>query len=433
MELLLNSLRSFFQTYGLAKTYWIAYSGGLDSRVLLQLCADLRAELPIQLRVVHVNHSLSPYAAEWAAHCSGVCRQLQIDYLQQTIDAKPALGESPEAAARHGRYAVFAELLADNDILLTAHQQDDQAETLLLQLLRGAGPKGLAAMPMIKRLGKGWHARPLLEFTRGELQRYADAKQLQWIDDESNLNTDFTRNFLRHDVLPLLKTRWPTVTKTLTRVADNCAEAEEIIADVAQQDLLAALANDDRYTLSVKKLAIFSPARQRQILRAWFAALKYPLPSAIKLKQIQQDCLREREDKAPHLQWGNVELRRYLDELYVMPYLQPQQRQQVFQWDLMQPLVLPGLGELQVVGQVLQPKPVQVRFRQGGEVCQLPGRAHHHELKKLMQAWQIPPWQRNRIPLIYFEDRLIAVVGYFVDPALILGEKIDFRLIVSSK
>lgn len=413
MESLFNSLKAFFQEYGFSRTYWIAYSGGLDSRVLLQLCVVLRTELPLKLQAVYVNHGLSPNAAIWAEHCENTCRALQVDFQYKTINAKPEIGESPEEAARLGRYAVFAELLAPDDLLLTAHQQDDQAETLLLQLFRGAGPKGLAAMPKAKPFAKGLHLRPLLDYTRQDLEEYAKVHGLQWIEDESNLNTHFTRNFLRHDIVPMLKKRWPTVIKTLARAAENCAEAVEIMEDIAQKDLLESVdIIKNKRLLSVTKLAALSPARQRQVLRAFIYELKFPLPSAVKLKQIQHDFLQAREDKLPCMQWGNAELRRYNDYLYLMHRLLPHDALAVFYWDMQQPLTIPGVGDLHVTKNISQDKQVIVRFRQVGEVCQLPGRKHHHELKKLFQLWKIPPWERDRVPLVFLEDQLIAVAGY---------------------
>lgn len=474
---LIQSVKNFFQQYGPARTYWIAYSGGLDSRVLLQLCAMVRMELSISLRAVHINHGLSPNAAQWSAQCAKDCGDLQIDFQQRTIDAKHAVGESPEETARQGRYAVLAELLQPHDVLLTAHQQDDQAETVLLQLFRGAGPKGLAAMSKIKVFAKGFHARPLLNFTREDLKHFAEANQLQWIEDESNLNTGYTRNFLRHDIMPLLKKRWPNMSNTLSRSAENCAEMVAVVEEVAVADLrelggLRQISAQDpslyvcsekmipvfpssaideqkspvsnhpcvhkgylppllsaqqlfsyeklvqtsgQHTLSIKKLLQLTPARQRQALRTWFSLLEFPVPSAIKLKQMQQDFLHAREDKYPHIQWKNVELRRYHDELYLMKSLPEHDPTQLFHWNLQRPLTLPNIGVLSVNQNTSHLKEVIVRFRQGGEVCQLRGRTHHHELKKLLQIWNIPPWERDRVPLIYLDDRLIAVVGYFLD------------------
>ena len=321
---------------------------------------------------------------------------------------------------------MFTERLNSGDILLTAHHQDDQAETVLLQLLRGAGPKGLSAMPRLKPLGKGFHARPLLDVSREELMRYAQARTLNWIEDESNSNTHYMRNFLRHDILSRLKTRLPTITKTLARVADNCAQVQELLRVTAKQHLQNMLGSSPQQ-LFVPALLKHDALQQSAILRTWFEELNYPIPSAVKLQQIQQSFLSIRQDKVPHIHWGNVELRRYRDYLYIMPCLVSHDKYRTYEWDLSQSLNLPAIGALQATSQQgqglrLDIQKVLVRFRQGGEMIQLPGRSHRHEVKKLFQAWGIPSWQRDRIPFIFVGDQLAAIVGWAVD-AMFVAEK----------
>ncbi len=423
MESLFDCVKKFFLAQGFDRTYWVAYSGGLDSHVLLHLCAELCAIYPIKLRAIHINHGLSPNATAWSTHCENNCRDLQINLTQKSINAKATTGKSPEDIARLRRYEIFAELLMPNDFLLTAHQQDDQAETVLLQMLRGAGPKGLAAMPQIKAFARGFQARPLLDFTRAELQSYAEQNQLCWIDDESNTNVSFTRNFLRHDVIPILKKRWPTVTNTLARVAENCAEAQQLLDLISANDL-AAVKGSEPNTLSTKKLLALDSARQRQVLRAWLNELHFPIPSVLKMRQIQENFLLARADKLPHIVWADVELRRYRDVLYAMRCLPLHDATQVVAWNLQQPLELTSGGVLQakrVKGQGLLANisAVSVRFRQGGEQVRLPGRRCHHELKKIFQEQGILPWQRERVPLIYVGDQLAAAVGIFVAESFI--------------
>ena len=243
------------------KTYWVAFSGGLDSTVLLHLFSDLRELHEIRFKAIYVNHG-SHNALAWAKHCKETCQTLQIEFVDEAIPLQKTLGQSPENRLRQERYAIFTEEVLDHDYLLTAHQQDVQAETVLLPLLRGAGPQGLAAMPHIKPFAKGFHARPLLNFSRAELKDYAEEKQLQWIEDESNTDLKLTRNFLRHDVMPVLTKRWPNVGKTLCRVASHSAKAEELMASVAKNDLATVTdeGSDSRsITLSIKKLLQFSP------------------------------------------------------------------------------------------------------------------------------------------------------------------------------
>lgn len=445
MSKLINTVKEFCLNQGFEKTYWIAYSGGLDSLVLLHLFAELRLIYPLKLRAVYINHGLSQNAANWAVQCAEQCRQLQIDFCDKKIEIE-TVDKSLEEAARDCRYAVFAECLEVNDVLVTAHHQDDQAETVLLQLVRGAGPKGLAAMPAIKPFAKGFQARPLLDFTRKELKEYAEQNQLRWIEDESNTNTSFDRNFLRHHILPVLKTRWPGVTNTLSRVAENCAEAQQVLDEFVLKDLafvgessLSSLQNSQETTpstLSIKKLLQLDPVRQRHVLRAWFHKLHLPTPPSVKLQQIQTDMLNAQEDKLPHLVWSNVELRRYRDDLYVMLCMAQHDATQSYEWNFLQPLDLPNVGTLCALltkGQGLRTdvQQVSVRYRQGGETLRLPGRKCHHSLKKLFQDWGIPPWQRDRVPLVYVGEKLAAIVGFFISEELeARGDEEGYKLML---
>lgn len=420
---LLAAVRHFLHHFlhynkGLGKTIWVAYSGGLDSHVLLSLCHALRSELNFSLRAIHINHGISPHAASWEQHCKAVCTAYQIDYVARSVQLDLAAGISVEEAARIKRYAVFAECIQTGDILLTAHHQDDQAETTLLQLLRGAGPKGLAAMPTLKPLADGWHGRPLLTFPRDVLQDYAEAHRLCWVEDESNLNLKLTRNYIRHAILPLLKQRWPSVTATLARSAAHCSESQVLLEEFALDVCIRARGSREN-TLSVLKLAALRPDQQRLVLRSWIQQQGFMLPDARKMASIQQNVLTAASDRRPCVRWQGVEMRRYRDDLFVLATLPPHDSKQVLAWQLEQPLALAELGTLQaalVSGQGLSAdiKQVSVRFRQGGELACLPERGRH-TLKNLLQEWGVLPWERDRIPLIFIEDMLVGVVGYFID------------------
>ena len=434
MDLLFKSVKELCLTQGFEKTYWVGFSGGLDSHVLLHLLSRVRSHYPIKISTIYINHGLSPNATKWAMHCADVCNKLQVEFKACVVDIDPFSEESPEALARDHRYAVFAEWLAEKDVLLTAHHQDDQAETVLVQMLRGAGPKGMAAMPHIKPFAEGFHARPLLKFTRTELQNYAEQHQLQWIDDESNKDVKFVRNFLRHDVLPILKNRWPSVTNTLARVAENCAEMHQLLDEVISHDLRAVKGSVEN-TLSIQALLQLSSMRQRYVLRAWLTELHFPIPSFIKLQQIQQDMLFAREDKTPHFSWRGVELRRFRDDLYAMLCLKEHEPSQVIKWDFAESLQLPHLGMLSATrvpgrGIRLDVDNVTVRFRQGGEVLKLPGRQCSHALKNLFQEWGVPLWQRDRLPLIYVGEKLAAVVGYGIHEEFEVDEYSDGYVLI---
>lgn len=413
-----ESVREFCFHHGSEKTYWVAYSGGFDSHVLLSLCVELRNTFPIKFRAIHINHGVSPNAEKWSMHCAYVCERVGIDYVERTIKINLSPGKSLEEAAREKRYAIFAEYLSEGDILLTAHQQDDQAETVLLQLMRGAGPKGLAAMPVIKPFARGFHGRPLLNFPRTALQQYADERQLKWIDDESNFNVKLTRNYIRHEILPLLKKRWPAVTNTISRSAAHCAEAQVLLEEFAVEERQKVKGSHD-FTLSVEKLLQLDSARQRLILRSWIQQLEHPIPDARKIESIINNVLTAAWDRLPCISWKETELRRYRDDLYLMVPLSEHDTQKRYSWDLIKPLALSGIGVLHsssIYGRGLRAdiKQVSVRFRQGGEIAALPERGCH-TLKNLLQEWDVLPWERNRIPLIFVEKKLAAAVGYFID------------------
>ncbi len=409
-------IKEFILAHGVDKKYWLAYSGGLDSHVLLHLFAKARSLYPIDLKAIYVNHGVSSHALAWEKHCRKKCDELNVTLIQKklTISSNTNL----EDQLRQSRYRLFEELLEPNDILLTAHHQNDQAETVLLQLCRGAGPQGLAAMPRIKRLGQGFHARPLLDLTREELQSYAEHHELHWVEDESNTNTQFTRNFLRHEIIPILTKRWPGITKTLARTAEHCALAQQWIDQTAEH-CLARVKGTLPNTLSVKKLLQLNSIEQRHTLRAWIEQTHFSLPSAVKMQQILQNILLAGEDKMPHVHWGNVEIRRYRDNLFLSERLGEHDAKQIIPWKLSEPLTLPHIGTLQTLpskGEGLRAdiENVTVQFRQGGETLRLPGRKHHHELKKVFQMWGVLPWLRDRIPLIYVDGVLAVIPGWWI-------------------
>ncbi len=413
----------------------VGYSGGLDSHVLLHLLAAHRASWPERtLAAVYVDHGLQTASASWGEHCARVCRELTMPFRVLRINARPMAGESPEAAARRARYAAFAAELGPDAALLTAHHRDDQAETLLLQLLRGAGPHGLAAMPTVSRLGQGWRLRPLLDIARADLLAYAHEHGLRWIEDASNADTRFDRNYLRHQILPLLKERWPAVSRNLARSAQWCAETTTWLDAEADIDL-AHVATHRPDCLDLPALRELSELRQRNGLRRWLRRLGLPVPDRRQLHHILHDALTAAPDRNPCVRWAGAEVRRYRDGLYAMPALTPHDAQQTLVWrasgDGWLPLELPGVGWLRmerIVGaglraEVLAGGSLLVQFRQGGEQFRPVGRSHSQELKKLLQQAGIPPWERDRLPLLYSppaptlppqgggSEPLLAVVG----------------------
>jgi len=379
-------IKNFLQNHCANKNIFIGFSGGLDSHVLLHLTAKYRFDIPFNLFTIHVNHNLNLAADQWQIHCEKITNDLNIKFFSEKLIIVP--NDDLENQLRIARYKIFKKYLQKNDILLTAHQQNDQAETILLQMLRGAGPKGLSAMPLIKSFGQGQLARPLLNCSRNDLLQYAIKNNLNWIEDDSNQDTKFSRNFLRHKIFPTLIERWPAANKTLSRVAEHCAEQEKLLAEYIEQDLNFCVGTKVK-TLSVKKLMQINEIRRKAILRSWIGAQQFQMPPSKKLHEITTNILTASCDRQPYLTWDNVEIRRYRDDLYIMQKLAPHDASQIIQGEI------PGKT---------------IRFRQGGEKILLPGRAHHHCLKKVFQEQGIPPWLRDRIPLIYQENELIGFV-----------------------
>jgi tRNA(Ile)-lysidine synthase len=395
----------------------VAYSGGIDSHVLLHLCYMSG----LSVRAVHIHHGLQAEADSWDEHCRNVCAKIDIGYKCIHVDARPEPGESPEDAARNARYRALENELAAGEVLLTAHHQDDQAETLLLQLMRGAGPAGLAAMPLIKPFGKGYQLRPLLGFSQRQLRDYARQHKLAWVDDPSNADTSYDRNYIRKQVMPVLTQNWPNASQSLSRAASLQQDTLEIIDVMAATDL-AAVATQQANSLSITKLRQLTESRQYNVLRYWINNAGFDKARRNILQEVIESVLPAAEDAAPLVLWGNTEIRRYHDALYILQALNSHEIHHVYAWDGEQPLYVETLHlELrleQSLGKGLMQNAVArgltVRFRQGGEQIKPHGRQHTHSLKKLMQDAGIPPWQRNRIPLIYIDHELACVCGYWV-------------------
>lgn len=417
-EYLLHQL----QSRPLPAAWQVAYSGGLDSHVLLHTLAGLRDRLGLPVGAVHVNHGLQDAAPAWEIHCRRVCGLLDLELTVLHVNARHANGESPEAAARQARYAALAAWLPRENCLLTAQHQDDQAETLLLQLLRGAGVHGLASMPTWSKFGQGAHMRPLLAVSRQCLHERAVVDGLAWIEDPSNAETGFDRNYLRHSVMPLLQSRWPALSGNLARSASHAAEAAGLLDAVAASDRQHAGGRQPD-TLSLSALTGLPTARQRNLLRYWMKQLSGHAPSTVVLGRVMNEVLHCRPDAAPCVRWGAYAVRRYRDELFVLAQAAQSAPPLECSWQLREPLALPGSGGVltatRTLGQGIRDSAVvadgiHIRWRQGGESCRPAGRDHHHTLKNLFQEAGIPPWQRARIPLLYIGDRLAAVAGLWV-------------------
>jgi tRNA(Ile)-lysidine synthase len=393
----------------------VAYSGGLDSTILLHALVRLSADDPeLRVRAVHVDHGLHANSAQWRQHCQREARALDIDCVTCVVQVDAESETGLEAAARDMRYRALRALLHDGEVLLTAHHADDQVETLLLALVRGAGVRGLSAMPDIQRFDPGWLARPLLDHTREELEAWARAERLSWLEDPSNEDRSLDRNFLRHEVVAKLRTRWPAVAHSANRSAAHAREAAELLDDLAAIDSAGLRLGP---CLRVEGLRELEPARRRNVLRHWLRSRGAQAPSTRKLAAIDHDMLLAREDRVPCIEWEGVRLRRHRGLLYCDSSDPPDLGGARIPWDARESLRLPGdLGRLRIergpegrLAASALSHGVDVRFREGGESLRPAGDAHHRTLKKLLQSRGVLPWWRNCLPLLYTGEQLIAV------------------------
>lgn len=403
----------------LAGRYCVAWSGGVDSTALLHALLELSAARPgMALRALHVEHGLHADAPRWARHCEVKAADLGValDVLRVQVVAD---GRGLEAAAREARYAALEFRLAPGECLLTAHHLDDQAETVLLQLLRGAGPRGLAGMPAARPFGEGAHLRPLLGFGRDAIQAYARRARLEWLEDPANDDERFARSYLRSRVMPALRARWPDASRSIARAARHQAAAGALIERAAAQ---AAEPLTEGECLRADGLASLEAPLQHAVLCHWIRSRGFPLPGAARLATILDDVLHCRRDAAPLVSWPGAELRRYRQRLYLLEPLAPVVPPHQPAWRTDHPFELPAdLGSLRAVpavgagiraGEVLR-----VAFRHGGERIRPLGTAQAKSLKKLFQEAAIVPWMRERVPLVYAPGGLAAVADLWYEQA----------------
>lgn len=428
-------------------TLLVGFSGGLDSTVLLHNLSkvikknfSVNTQFPTSktLIALHINHQISANAEYWQMHCQKVCKQLDVPIIIKKVLIP--LKKNIEEQARTVRHSVFLNYLRqhssqDNKIaLILGHHQNDQAETLLLQLFRGAGIMGMASMPSIKTLGNGRLFRPFLDFARSKLEDYARANSLEWVEDESNADIHFSRNYIRHQILPLIQERWPGVLKSLSRTGKHCEEAQSNLEYLAKKDFPDFCWDSKQFPL--EKLNLNLPqARIANILRLWFSCNGVRPPSVQLMNQVQYNVIQAAHDAQPKLYLGkHIWVKRYCRQLYLIVdevannkdsfnqvnLIEKKSKTKFLDWtSFPQPLNLGSeIGQLcpQAVTEkgILFParSSIKVCFREGGEAFYWRGQTKR--LKKLFQEWQVPPWQRDKIPLIYINEQLACVVGYAI-------------------
>lgn len=410
----------------------VAFSGGVDSTVLAHALIRQRRKFS-SLRLIHVDHGLQAASGEWSAHCARQARAWHVPMISLKANIRRTRGESPEAAARDARYDLIANVLEPGEVLVTAQHRDDQVETLLLQLFRGAGVAGLAGMPDKARFGRGFILRPLLESTRAEIEAYAKANRLEWVEDPTNATTRFGRNYLRNRVLPLLRERWIGVDESIARTARHMAEAAKLLDTVALRDLASVA---DGVGLNVAALRSLPGARRRNALRAFIARAGVELPSTAKTMEISGSLLAARPDAQPEVRWSGCILRRRGGRLELQ-VISEQGGANKFEtvlkswdWSREREYIVNGAGDSLALLEDADgpidldklPARLDVRPRTGGERLRPGPRARMQTLKKLLQAARVSVEVRARVPLLFAgvgpKAKLIAAGDRWIDASV---------------
>lgn len=406
-----------------AQGFLIALSGGLDSTALLSLFAKQREKYPyFALRAIHIHHGLSPNADSWAQHCQALCERFRIPLIVERVQVDRTKGI--EAGAREARYQAIAKQILPHEVLVTAHHLNDQTETFFLALKRGSGLQGLSAMQPESELFGMKIFRPLLSFSRPQLEQYVRHEKLNWIFDESNADNHYDRNFLRNQILPELRQRWPYFDRAVQRAAQHCFEQQQLIDELLKECYQAHCQRKEEFQLV--HFIDYSNAKQTALLRRWLFENHSEMPSQRQLLQLIQDVIFAKVDANPQFHLGEKVIRRYQNSLYLTDNFR----------DLSgicldfteNSLVLPdNLGMILKQGTkthfvfswqnhlVELPKttePIQIRFHYSGKIKHHPKRPRE-TLKKIWQELGVPPWLRNRIPLIFYGEQLQCAVGFF--------------------
>lgn len=400
--------------------FLIGLSGGVDSVVLLHLFSRTQ----FNVRAIYIHHGLSPNADNWANFCEQYCRQLNIPFILQqvTVDSR----EGIENGARTARYQAFKQHLIPNEILVTAHHLDDQAETFLLALKRGSGIQGLSAMQTVSFLQNFAVFRPLLGFSKVELLNYAHQHKLCWIEDESNTDSRYDRNFLRNEILPILNHRWQAFSQMVARSAQNCAEQQKLIKELLSEELSKRIGEKQQF--SIIGFEDFSKAKQQQLIRLWLEKSSIMMPTQTQLQAVIFELIFAKPDRTPQLKIGKKIIRRYQQAIYIT---EEKSKIPEFEIELKSEteLVLPyQLGTLIRQHQDIIYKqnektrrlqlPIELaeltvlfKIGQRGKVKQY-GKKHREEMKKIWQLYQIPVWEREHTPLIFWQDELVTCLPY---------------------
>lgn len=403
------------------KNVIIAYSGGVDSHVLLHLAAS-HVDLKPRVTAIYVDHGLQLEAKGWAGHCQTVAYDLGVKFKCLAVKIKRTAGQSLEELARDARYQALKTILGCDDVVLFAQHREDQMETVLLQLFRGAGVQGLSAMPQTMAFGAGTLIRPFLDVSKQEINDYAVKNKLCWVEDPSNKSDEFDRNFLRNQIVPQLKQKWPALDKTVARSARHCASAHQLTESVAEE-LLNQVRGKSGQVLSIVRLLALDDSKQYLVVRQWFKCQNLKMPSEKRVQSILNEVVKAKAEAHPEIKTQAYCIRRYRGELFCIQPTGFDGLPAELQWVAgVKQLLLSDGSKLELLESsigipkaVWESAEVKVRFRQGAEKISLPGRVGRHTLKNLYQEKAIPPWQRGKIPLLYLNNKLAAVADLWVD------------------
>lgn len=412
-DLIESTWIDFFNSF---ETIIVGYSGGLDSTVLLHAINTIPSLKP-KILAVHVNHGISEETSKWQAHCQNFCAHYGIPFNSKQICLKGTT--NIEARARKKRYDIFSSYMNKNTCLVLAHHQNDQAETLMLQLFRGTGIDGLSAMIPKRSFQEGILARPLLKYKRIQLENYANSLSISYIHDKSNDETLYNRNFLRHEIIPLLEKRWPALINNLARTAKYCQSIKQHLDQITIENYQSQ--NLSGSTLDIKHFETFDNFQISNLLCIWLKNNQLQIPSTKFIRQCIDELIFAKTDKNPLLRCGNKFIRRYHDKLYLVKS-KTNKSAEALSWSTFpEPLIIPERG-VELIYQnhdnsaSIKLNQVTVCFRKGGETLRLKGQGK--KVKKLFQEWNIPPWERENIPLIFEQNTLIAIANYAVSDIL---------------
>jgi len=387
--------------------FLIAYSGGSDSTALLYFAKKMSEKYEVAIKAVHVNHNLNIESKEWENHCKISCKKMNIPLIIKNINIRLNPGDSVEEKAREERYSSILSLMNPKTIMMTAHHADDQAETFLYQLVRGSGVKGLSSMPAFKKLNKGYHVRPFLNLSKSTLIDIVDFSRLSYIYDKSNDNTNFSRNFIRKEVLPIIKNKWPGSSATISRAAHNLYNSVKLNDDLALIDIQNYLLKDkNKISVNLRELDDY---RFNNVIRYWIKNNNYRMPSLEQIYSIYLNVFKAGNDKSPVFSCSEYEIRRYNDYIEIMSPLKKHDPAKVYTWEFRKNLIISNLSinlswkNLEERLGYKYDKDVEVKFRKKGQNIKLDSK---RSLKDYMRENKIPPWQRERTLLIYIDKEL---------------------------